>query len=102
MRSPPALPLQAQSSGLGRSTGGSGWKPEEQMPGLLPPPAACAGSPRGEQLLGTKGANYVAKLSPWCNWAAAADANEGLVQAAQMSLLQTPPGKCLFCFATAS
>lgn len=62
------------------------------MPSLLPPPAAFAGSPRGEQLLGTRGANYIAKLSPGCNWPAAADANEGLVQDTQMSLLQRPPG----------
>lgn len=81
----------ARLSRGGRSSGGAGWKPREQMPNLLPPPAAFAGSPQGEQLLGTKGANYVAKLSPGCNWPAAADANEGLVQDTQMSPLQSPP-----------
>lgn len=62
------------------------------MLSLPPPTAPFAGSSGGEQLLGMKGVNYVAKLSPWCNWLAAADVNEGLLQDTQMSLLQSPPG----------
>jgi len=93
--SPPALSIPVQPGRRGRRSGGSGWEPAEQIPSLLPPPAAVTGSPRGQQLLGMKGANHVAKLSPRCNWPAAAAANEGLVQGTQMSLPQRPLGNAL-------